>query len=792
MNAPYELLQCLGKDELNEVWKAFDTRRHRYVAINTLHLSAHTGADIAARFLRETRGLTALQHPHIATIHAAQLAPPPTENDETSLDGISQDAYIIMDYIDGLSLADYLRSLFASQKFPTPVEIAHILAPICAAVDYAHQHGVIHGLLKPTAILLDKYGTQNRQLGEPRLVGFGMHNTLDVLLLSQKDISYIAPEVLQGNTDNIRSDLYSLGVILYEMCTGRLPFQGSTTVELISQVFHAMPPSPISLRPELGPELTAVILRALARDPLARYSSAWAMIAAVVHALNVPLQGVLHPDTFTPPVPLVGFDPLHSPTYLSSPPRQVSDPGLWASSPLPTRATHHLTPVSSNPQTAVSAVPTVRMTPVSSLVQDQAMRAPVPQYPTGQIDSPVPLPTPPFSRTRRGLPMLYLGVVVLLLLALIGAGLAAWLLFLRPPQSSPVGQAFFISSGLVDTTSNSGITDRLEIELTNAGQPQSGMRYYAWLLGDTDGNTDTLPIFLGVLPIKDGHATLIYQGDAQNTNLLSKYSRLLVTEESASFQPVNPSFQTSTWRYAASLSRTPNPSDANRYSLLDHTRHLLAQDPKLKGVDISGGLDTWLFRNTLKVMEWAGSARDAALGGDVQLTRRHLVRILDYLLGSQYVLSAGIPADLDPIQADKKISRVALLTLSETQTPPGYLKHIGNHLREIGLSPGATDQQKQLAIGISDDINHVQNWLEQVRDLALKLVKTAPEQLNQPSALASLNDMFTQAHNAFVGRIDPSTNQLEKGVAQIHYDVQSLATLDITACTSGNVARFCV
>src|SRR5690242_7195998 len=155
---------------------------------------------------------------------------------------------------------------------------------------------------------------------------------------------------------------------------------------------------------------------------------------------------------------------------------------------------------------------------------------------------------------------LYLAFAALLLLVLTGSGLIAWQLSQHSTRREPIGHAFFVSSGLVDTTSNHGITDRLQIDLNGVAAPQSGNNYYAWLLSDTSDVGDALPILLGVLPVKDGHATLSYQGSPQNTNLLSAYSRLLVTEESASDQPANPSLQSADWRFSAALSRVP---DAN-------------------------------------------------------------------------------------------------------------------------------------------------------------------------------------------------------------------------------------
>ncbi|HZR44555.1 MAG TPA: hypothetical protein VFB12_30870, partial [Ktedonobacteraceae bacterium] len=248
-----------------------------------------------------------------------------------------------------------------------------------------------------------------------------------------------------------------------------------------------------------------------------------------------------------------------------------------------------------------------------------------------------------------------------------------------------------------------------------------------------------------------------------------------------------------TWRYYSAFSQTPNPADTtSHYSLLDHLRHLLAQDPKLRAAGLTGGLDIWLFRNTTKILEWSGSARDAYSSQDTGLMRRQVVRILDYLDGSQYIGTENIPSDLPSIEVDQTIARVALLQINPNQDPPGYLWHIGLHLRELSQSPGVTPDQQRLAIQINNAINNVQTWLQGVHSDAETLIHMTPDQLKQPQALTVLNHMFTLANYAFVGQTDPNTNLVKEGVSQIHYNDQRLATFDITACTSGNARNPCV
>jgi len=125
------------------------------------------------------------------------------------------------------------------------------------------------------------------------------------------------------------------------------------------------------------------------------------------------------------------------------------------------------------------------------------------------------------------------------------------------------------------------------------------------------------------------------------------------------------------------------------------------------------------------------------------------------------------------------------------QQPPGYLKHIASHLQGITSSPGVTSAQRTLAIRITQTINNVQDWLETVHTDAVKLEKMDNSQLSQPAALSILNDMFTQANSAFVGQFDPNTNTVKEAVVQIHYNIQRLATFDVTPCTINNGKNTC-
>jgi len=353
-----------------------------------------------------------------------------------------------------------------------------------------------------------------------------------------------------------------------------------------------------------------------------------------------------------------------------------------------------------------------------------------------------------------------------------------------------------MSSGLLGSQNSSqGITDELQINLQNLPDPQPGKRYYAWLLNDQQ--VDLPSVALGPLPLNHQRVTMTYS-DPQHNNLLASYGHFLITEEDANPPPTIPSLDINTWRYSAVFSTTANPLDTvNHFSLLDHFRHLLSQDPKLNHVGLGGGLDIWLFRNTEKILEAAGSARDSQKGctpdpnnASCAFVHRSLVRILDYLDGSTYV-QTEVPAGTK-LYIDPTIARVAMLEFDVLhQQPPGYLEHIGVHLRELSNSPGVTAAQRTLAIRITQAINNVQGWLEAVHTDAVKLEKMDNGQLSQPGALSTLNDLFTQANRAFVGQFDPNTSTVKEGVVQIHNYNQELATFDVTPCTINTEKNTC-
>lgn len=804
----YVLHELLGQSEIGEVWKAFDPQLQRYFAIKILQVDTREDTEFTARFNHVARALASLQHRNLVPVHNFQISQASESNVVT--------AHIVMDYVEGQTLGEYIRTTSSMGNIPSPATIVQLFASVSAAIDYAHQRNISHRDIKPANILLDKRNTERNAIGEPMLTDLGLVEMLVTFGTSEVNAKilnplYISPEQAQGLAGTALSDIYSLGVILYEVCTGRHPYEGGTLPAILMQHISATPTPPALYQPNIPPSVTMVILHGLAKDPKARFPSASSLTEELAEALNLPVPEISTISEYT-------IDPRNSPTYIAGMPidgvrfeggRQQGDavsPGTLAAgdrvalsqSNLPPFATPIPQATSSTPQFA-STLNAGASTPMSGTVNAGSnawgtwQDKPVPDLPVIQSTpaspvtakslptTPVPvtsLPTP--ERRRRGL---LTALIVILLIVLVGAGLGTLYALNRNNGSvaivNPiVGHAYFLSSGLSNEITSQGINDELQIDLQNVAAPAAGKSYYAWLLGD-ENKSEAGSLLLGSLSVNQGKVHFIYTGDPQHDNLLGNYSRFLVTEEDANTTPVAPSLVTSNWRYFAELPQKPNPTDTpNHFSVLAHLRHLLAADPTLDGLKLHGGLGIWLVRNVEKVQEWAGSARDYWTTKDTNLMRDQLIRILDYLDSTTYAGQDVLSAN--PVIVDQRIAKVALLEFSPDQQPPGYLTHISRHVQGVISAPGATTNQRNLASQIYTDLNNATEWLTQVRKDAKLLVNLPDAQLLSQNSRSILDDMAAQALYAYVGQLDLSTNNVREGVIQIYYHLAAMASFEIT------------
>ncbi|MBV9231490.1 MAG: serine/threonine protein kinase, partial [Chloroflexi bacterium] len=279
----YILYERLGRGGMAEVWKALDTQLRRYVAIKILRADLRNDPQFSTRFLREAQVVASLRHPNIVQVYDFQVIRSPEAKEPL--------AYMVMDYIAGQNLADYIAATSWRGNYPSPQDIVYLFRIIGQAIDYAHRKGIIHRDIKPANILLDQSAVTSHSMGEPVLTDFGLVKLMSSPTMSLKGLwlgtpLYTSPEQAQGFTVDEYSDIYSLGVILYEICTGRRPFSGNTATAILRQHISAAPPPPEQINPAIPQALTEVILRCLAKDPEARFPSASSLAAALAQAVK--------------------------------------------------------------------------------------------------------------------------------------------------------------------------------------------------------------------------------------------------------------------------------------------------------------------------------------------------------------------------------------------------------------------------------------------------------------------------------------------------------------------------
>ena len=264
---PYEIVSRIGAGGMGEVWRASDTRLDRHVAIKILPAELARDAKLQVRFEREARAVSRLNHANICTLH-----------DIGSEDGVS---YLVMELLEGESLADRLA------KGPlAPSEVLRYGAQIAEALSVAHRAGIVHRDLKPGNVMITKSGAKLLDFGLARTAttAVQMSDPDDPTVAAAKPLTaegtivgtfqYMAPEQLEGLEADVRTDIFALGAVLYEMTTGRRAFSGSTRTSLIASIVGADPPPLRSLQPLASPVLEHIISKALAKDPEERWQSA--------------------------------------------------------------------------------------------------------------------------------------------------------------------------------------------------------------------------------------------------------------------------------------------------------------------------------------------------------------------------------------------------------------------------------------------------------------------------------------------------------------------------------------
>ncbi len=273
---PYEIVAPIGAGGMAHVYRAVHTQLNRRVAIKILRRDLALGAEFPDRFRREARAVAGLRHPHIVQVF--------------DFDSTGPQPYIVMELLEGGSVRDLLNEAAARGDRLSLDETARIVADALEGLAHAHAAGIIHRDLKPGNLLLSRDG-------RAVLTDFGIavvpddaaHTATGALMGT---LAYMAPEQGLKGTAGVASDVYAMGVILYELATGRVPFEGDTPLGTLMKHVNEPLPDPRSLNPELPEPVAAVIERALAKDPANRFPSADAMRTALLDALRASGQAV--------------------------------------------------------------------------------------------------------------------------------------------------------------------------------------------------------------------------------------------------------------------------------------------------------------------------------------------------------------------------------------------------------------------------------------------------------------------------------------------------------------------
>ena len=288
----YDVLGLLARGGMGAVYKARDPALDRIVAVKTVQallLATDARDEFLERFRREARAAGRLAHPHIVSVH------------DFGLDEATATPFIVMEYVAGLSLEALLKE---SPKLPL-AQALEIVEQVASALEEAHRHGIVHRDVKPANVFLD-------ERARVKVGDFGIAR-LDGSDLTEAGVTlgtpgYAAPEIVQGGTADVRSDVFALGALAYRLLAGEKPFRGVTRETIAVDVLQWEPPAPATVRPEIPAHVSAAVMRALAKSPAERTASAAAFLRelrgdAAAPPVAPPVPSPVAPSTVVPDAP---------------------------------------------------------------------------------------------------------------------------------------------------------------------------------------------------------------------------------------------------------------------------------------------------------------------------------------------------------------------------------------------------------------------------------------------------------------------------------------------------------
>ncbi len=665
----YVVIKQLGSGGMADVYLGHDPMLDRDVAIKVIHPALVHQEGFEDRFRREAKVVASLRHPNIVQVYDFDIY-----NGAPSM---------IMEFLDGGSLK-YRLADYRSQGHSMPLEEALTrLTALASGLDYAHERGLVHRDLKPANVLFTKRG-------EPVITDFGIAKILDetTQMTTQGELlgtpAYMSPEQATGKHVDKRSDIYSLGVVVFEMVTGRVPFVGESTTAIMMQHLTQSPPPPRQFNPELPDSIQTVILKALAKNPDDRYLSAGEFAQAFSTALHTPASSTVSPDQ-----PTV-IDP-DGATVIEQPAQNRPE----ETPPGPPRDL----PEHTHPATFVTAAP--------------ASIAPV-----------VPSPRARPRANKRGLPLVALGVGLIALVLLVAGVLFGYSRLGFGSPAAPVGQA----NGSVPNSSSGGMTgmgnmdmsqgappsqpgdsvgilrfsdgsahaDQATLNLTNIPRPAAGTRYEAWLVG----NSGESRVSLGKVDVDSkGNAQLTYV-DKDGQNLLGLYDRFELTIEPDPDPSPLPSGN------VAFSSAVPPGS-------MMHIGHLLVafdDTPNHTGFVVGLLEDGNIVNQTTLNMLAADQNKDFE---QVLIDAETLVNVIEGKQGENY-------GDLDKNGVITDPSDGYGLLLNGKNS--GYIEGAIDHAGLAAQSPDATAEIKMHSEHVKIAAKNVEDWATQLRDQCLQIL----------------------------------------------------------------------
>ncbi|HEY4357287.1 MAG TPA: serine/threonine-protein kinase [Acidobacteriaceae bacterium] len=316
----YEVIQLLGAGGMGHVYKVRNIISNRAEAMKVLLPDLTAEPDLAMRFISEIRTLAGFDHPNIAQLHTALQA--------------DNQLIMMMEFVEGYTLEQLAR-----QRSMPPAEVAGYVSQALAALGYAHERGVIHRDIKPANLMVTSHGIV-------KLMDFGIaksntENNQTKPGTTMGSLYYMSPEQVRGSGVDPRSDIYSVGIVLYELLAGRRPFEADTTFSILNQQLNVPPQPPIEVNPSLSPQLNQIILKALAKDPAQRFQSAEEFRTTLRPFVNAPSgQEIVQPITQSAPAPTPvpayqQQQPAYEqqPAYSQQPQQQYGNPYLAAMPP---------------------------------------------------------------------------------------------------------------------------------------------------------------------------------------------------------------------------------------------------------------------------------------------------------------------------------------------------------------------------------------------------------------------------------------------------------------------------